>query len=59
MRAVFGEVRAIDDEDTIFLTERLVHQALMLGKPRLIIPTALAHELLQGPYLPLRMRPHP
>lgn len=58
MRAVFGKVRTIDDQDPILFTERLVHQALMFGQQGVIIPLALPNELLESAHLPLRMRSH-
>jgi hypothetical protein len=46
----FGEGNSFEErsEDASFLTKRLVHRALMLGKPRLIVPGSLANELLQN-----------
>ena len=56
---MLGKIGTINDEDAIFFTQRLVHQALMFGQQRVIIPLALPNELLEGAHLPLRMRPHP
>ncbi len=55
---MFGEIRAIHDQHPILFTKRLVHQALVFGKPRVIIPPALSNELLESAYLLLRTRSH-
>jgi hypothetical protein len=55
---VFGKFRAIHNEHPILFTERLVHQAQMLGQQGVIIPLALPNELLKRPDLPFRVRSH-
>src|SRR5260221_10599985 len=59
MRAMFGKVRAIDDEHSILLAQRLVHQALVVGQQGLIIPGPFPNELLERAHLSLRIWPHP
>src|SRR5260370_14831068 len=58
MRAMFGKVRAIDDEPFILLAQRLVHQALVVVQQCRIIPGPFPNELLERVHLSLRIWPH-
>jgi hypothetical protein len=57
MRAVFGKLRAINDEHPLLVPERLCDLPLMLGQDGLIVPLALTHKLLHGAHLALGVWP--
>jgi hypothetical protein len=55
---MLGKVGAIHDQHPILFSKRLIHQALVFGQQRVIIPPAFPNELLERSDLPFCMRSH-
>src|SRR6266487_7084708 len=58
MLPMFGKVGAINDKHPILFTQCFIHQTLVFGQQRLIVPLPLPNELLEGAHLTLRMWSH-
>ncbi len=55
--AALGHVAAIQNQHPVRLAQRRRDQALVLGEDRVVVPGALADELLQRPHLAHGVRP--
>lgn len=54
VRPLLGHVAAVDDEHAIRLAQRLIDETLVLGQDGVVVPGALADEVLQCPHAAVR-----